>query len=461
VGERGCEGTLGARIWVGGAHKFEHLRHKYALSYLPIPGTLFREMKQMSERLAILHYAAPPVIGGVESTIYHHARLLAGNGYTVEIIAGRGEPFHPQVLVHLVPEADSQHPSVLAVGKQLAKGQCLTDFVTLRDRLVVQLRELLTDVAVCIVHNVLTLHKNLPLTAALRILADERMTRFIAWCHDFAWQDARYLSALHNGYPWDLLRTAWSGVRYAVVSYDQRANLATLLDVPAESIAVVPPGIDPAELLKLDGESVALIERLDLLAAHPLLLLPARITRRKNIEYALRVMAALCREMPAATLLVTGPPGAHNPANVAYLESLQQLRMELGLVERVHFLYQCGPSDRPWHVSDRVMADLYQLADILLFPSEREGFGIPILEAGLARMPIFASDIPSVRESAGELVRLFDPHGDAEQVARAIADYCATDRTYRLRRRILQHYTWRSVWEHHLGPLLSEVLEDG
>lgn len=418
-------------------------------------------MEQVGGQLAILHYAAPPVVGGVEATIYHHARLLATKGYPVDIIAGRGKPFHPRVHVHLVPEVDSQHPDVLAVGGRLAKGECpAADFIALRDRLVMQLRELLAGVAACIVHNVLTLHKNLPLTAALRILADEHGTRFIAWCHDFAWQDARYLSALHDGYPWDLLRTAWPGVHYVVVSHDQRANLAALLNVPIESIAVIPPGIEPSELLKLDAESIALIERLDLLAAHPLLLLPARITRRKNIEFALRVMVALCREMPVATLLVTGPPGAHNPANVAYLESLQQLRRKLGLVERVHFLYQCGPDDRPWHVSDRVMADLYQLADILLFPSEREGFGIPVLEAGLTRMPIFASDIPSVRESAGELAWLFDPYGDAEQVARAIIDYCATDRAYQLRQRVLHHYTWRSVLERYLVPLLSEVLED-
>ncbi|PWH18631.1 MAG: hypothetical protein DDG58_06180 [Ardenticatenia bacterium] len=418
-------------------------------------------MEQGNGRLAILHYAAPPVVGGVEATIYHHARLLAAKGYAVEVLAGRGEPFHPEVRVHLLPEADSQHPAVLAVGSRLAKGECPAGFVALRDRLVVRLRALLTDAAGCIVHNAMTLHKNLPLTAALRILADEHITHFIAWCHDLAWQDARYRPALQDGYPWDLLRTAWPGVRYVAVSHDQRDNLATLLGVPAESIVVVPPGIDPAERLKLDGESVALIERLDLLEAHPLVLLPARITRRKNIEFALHVMAALCQMMPAAALLVTGPPGAHNPTNLAYLESLQRLRTELGLTERVYFLYQCGPDERPWHVSDRVMADLYQLADVLLFPSEREGFGIPILEAGLARIPVFASDIPPVRESAGELAWLFDPHGDAEQVARAIAHYCATDHVYQLRQRVLHCYTWRSVLEQHLMPLLSEVLANG
>ncbi len=42
-------------------------------------------------RVAILHYAAPPGIGGVESTMGAHARLLADHGYPVKIIAGRGQ----------------------------------------------------------------------------------------------------------------------------------------------------------------------------------------------------------------------------------------------------------------------------------------------------------------------------------------------------------------------------------
>lgn len=42
-------------------------------------------------RVAILHYAAPPIVGSVESTIYHHARVLAQAGYDVGVIAGRGD----------------------------------------------------------------------------------------------------------------------------------------------------------------------------------------------------------------------------------------------------------------------------------------------------------------------------------------------------------------------------------
>lgn len=415
------------------------------------------------KRIVILHYAAPPIVGGVESTMYHHARLLVQAGHAVHVIAGRGEPFHPQVVFHHIPEIDSRHPEVLAVGRALARGQVPRDFALLRDNLVDRLRPLLAGSDVTIVHNAVTLHKNLALTAALRRLVEEHL-HIVAWCHDFAWQDRLYTSDLHPGYPWDLLRTAWPGVRYVVVSEHRRAQLAALLDLPEETIRVVTPGVDVSEFLKLEPATRRLVEQLDLLNADPLMLLPARITRRKNIEFGIRVTAALMRRKPLATLVITGPPGPHNPANIAYLESLRALREALGVAARVHFLYEHGVGDQPLYVTDDMVADLYRLSDLLLFPSRREGFGIPVLEAGLARLPVFAADIPSVRESAGDPLgqapgrgpaHLFDPEGEPAAVADAIMAHLATDPAYQLRRRVLSQFTWQATLEHHLLPLIQ------
>ena len=416
-----------------------------------------------AKRIVILHYAAPPIVGGVEVTIYHHARLLTQAGYQAGVIAGRGESFHPRVAFHLIPEVDSRHPETLSVGQALATGEVPSSFAVLRDRLVDCLRPLLAEADVCIVHNAITLHKNLPLTAALRQIADEGVTHIIAWCHDFAWQDALYTPDLHPGYPWDLLRSPWPGLHYVVVSAHRRRRLATLLKLPAEEIRVIQPGVDVAEFLKLEPATRHLLKKLDLLAAEPLMLLPARVTRRKNLEFAIRVTAALARHpqkglrKPQATLVITGPPGPHNPTNIAYLESLQVLREELGAVEHVHFLYEHGADDRPLHVTDAMVADFYQLADLLLFPSRREGFGIPPLEAGLTRLPIFAADIPTLHESTGDLAHLFDPEGDPQAVADAIAIHLASDQAYHMRRRVLGQFTWQAVLERYLIPLIEAV----
>jgi glycosyltransferase involved in cell wall biosynthesis len=92
---------------------------------------------------------------------------------------------------------------------------------------------------------------------------------------------------------------------------------------------------------------------------------------------------------------------------------------------------------------------------LVLFPSFREGFGIPVLESGLARIPIFASDIPPVRESSADMINLFDPFGDPEQVAGMIRDYLITSKAYKFRRHVLSEFTWQAIMEKKVIPLLE------
>ncbi len=406
-------------------------------------------------KIAILHYAAPPIVGGVESTIYHHARLLQRAGFTVQVIAGRGAPFHDGVTFHHVPEVDSRHPAVEAIGAQLAAGHVPPAFETLRTRLRETLAPLLRGSRACIVHNAVTLHKNLPLTAALHDLAASGDIRLLAWCHDFAWRDALYTSALHEGFPWDLLRTPWPNTTYVAVSEHRRGMLADLLGLPPEEITVAPPGVDPQTFLGIHPQTAHLAEHLHLWDAAPLMLLPARITRRKNIEFALHVTAALQQWMPRATLVVTGPPGAHNPSNAAYLQELQHLRKREHLEGRVFFLYEHGENGQPLHVTDEMVADFYRMADLLLYPSLREGFGIPVLEAGLARLPVFAADIPPVHESGAEFIHTFAPQGNPQEVAARIHTFLQADAAYGLRKRVLQRFTWQAILDTVVIPLFS------
>ncbi|HEX9077838.1 MAG TPA: hypothetical protein VF932_18805, partial [Anaerolineae bacterium] len=171
--------------------------------------------------ITILHYAAPPTIGGVESTIASHARLFAEHGYTVRVIAGRGEDLRPDVPVHVIADAGSKSPRVLEVNLELARGVVSERFHNLVRELHAELVRLLgPDGAVpCLIaHNVLSLHKNLALTAALKRLAEDRRVQIIAWCHDFACTDPQYAGEMHAGYPWELLCVPWPGVQYVVVS---------------------------------------------------------------------------------------------------------------------------------------------------------------------------------------------------------------------------------------------------
>ncbi|NPA07117.1 MAG: glycosyltransferase family 4 protein [Chloroflexi bacterium] len=407
--------------------------------------------------VALLHYAAPPVIGGVETVLKYQARELVRLGYQVRVIAGRGAPFDPQVVFIQEPWVDSRATDLAPVQRALNQGQIPPNFTTWVDRVARRLHEHLQGGDVLIAHNVVTMNKNLVLTAALRRLVDDGLP-LIAWAHDFAHLDPVYAGQWHPGYPWDLLREPWPGVPYVVISGHRRRLVVERLGWPPERLHVIPPGVDPAELLRLAPEVRALVADLALWEADLVLVTPARITRRKNLPFALRIMEALRAFYPRPVLLITGPPGPHNPANQAYLAELLRLREDLGLTDVVHFLYQRGTAEQPFLVPEDMVAQLYLVADGLLFPSLREGFGLPILEAGLLRVPIFASNIPPLRETGGADIVTFDPQGDPADAARRIASTLQALPAARLRRRVLAHYRWDRLVQERVVPLIEAVL---
>lgn len=403
-------------------------------------------------RIDILHYAAPPVVGGVESVIAHHARLMAEAGHHVRILAGRGEAFDDRIEFILIPKADSRHPDVQAIKKHLDQGEIPAGFYSLVSELADSLSEILSETQVLITHNVCSLNKNLPLTAALKRLHDRQAApRFILWHHDLAWSTPRYQDELYEGYPWDLLRQDWPLATQVVVSELRRYELAELTGIPLERIRVVPNGLDIPRFLKLESQTIQFLKQLNLLNAEPLLLLPVRITPRKNIELALGVLAALRTELTHAALVVTGPLGPHNPANVNYFNKLRALRADLKVESAAHFLAEHTTEYLP----DDVIADFYRLADALLMPSREEGFGIPILEAGLSGLPVFCADIPPLRELSQAEATYFSPDDDPSVIARQIAHSLTHNPVFRLRGRVRNRYSWVMIYQNYLAPLLG------
>ncbi|MBZ0287052.1 MAG: glycosyltransferase family 4 protein [Anaerolineae bacterium] len=412
----------------------------------------------MTKRIAILHYASPPGIGGVESMIEHQARGLKKLGYAIRIISGKGAPFDPEIDVHINPLFGSTHPDVLAVKAEIDAGKTSHVFEALVERQMAALREALADCDVCIAHNVLSLNKNLPLTAALARLMQTQPVKLIAWNSDLAWTNPQYQPELHPGYPWELLRQRWANVQYVTISEPRQEEMAALYGVDPLSIHVITPGIDPARFFRWTQETTAVIQDLRLLDADGLLLLPARLTRRKNVALALRILAAIRAQSGCDyRLIVSGPPGPHNPSNASYLTELLDLRRTLGLEGSAHFLYEWGTDGGPFLPDDDMVAGLYQIADALFFPSIQEGFGIPILEAGLAGVPIFCADIPPLRATGADDVTYFDPVDELpEHIAARVLNGLETNPTTRLRRRVRRAFRWDALIYDQLVPLLED-----
>jgi glycosyltransferase involved in cell wall biosynthesis len=411
-------------------------------------------------KIAILHYSSPPVIGGVEAVIMAHARLLARAGKDVSVVAGRGErqALPREVEFKLIPEMDSQHPKVLQISLELEQGRVPTAFEELTTRLEESLELALAPFDHIIAHNLFTKHFNLPLTVALcRLLDKGRLRGCIAWCHDFSWTSPHSLPKVHPGYPWEALRTYQADLTYVTVSRSRQGELAGLLGVPRKRIKVIYNGVEAEELLGLSQEGLALIERLGLWQSDLVMLMPVRVTQAKNIEFAFQVGAALKERGIRPALVITGPPDPHDQANMEYFRSLLQLRSQLQLKKEARFVYESGPqAGKPYLIDMATIGELFRVSDMLFSPSHREGFGMPVLEAGLVGLPVVCANFPAAQEIGGKNVITFVAEASPDKVADLIATRILGSNQHKLRQRIRQGYTWQAIFDHDILPLLDE-----
>ena len=89
----------------------------------------------------------------------------------------------------------------------------------------------------------------------------------------------------------------------------------------------------------------------------------------------------------------------------------------------------------------------------MILPSANEGFGLPIFEAGLRRLPIVCTDIPALRENAGPDATYLPLEADGAAFARAVADRLAADPIARLHRRAREN-EWPRVLADHVLPAI-------
>jgi glycosyltransferase involved in cell wall biosynthesis len=407
--------------------------------------------------VALLHYASAPIVGGVEGILGAHARLLAAHGVAVRTLAGRGGAGTPAQPGAIVPELDSVHPGILECQALMAHGEVPLCFLEWRDRLEALLRRLLDGVGTCFVHNVFTMTKNLPLTAALCALAErgEGPARFVAWTHDLAAINPLYDAEMHPGYPWDLLRRPCPNVLYVAISGERQQEAARLFGVAPETIPVIPNGIGVDEFLPTTPVVTDVVNRLHWAGRELVLLAPVRMTRRKNLEASIRVVAELGRRGNDPLLVITGPGGPHNTKNVEYVADLQQLSRDLGVADHVAMLSLLPtPDGGTLTLDDADTAALYFWADALLFTTQQEGFGLPILEAGLAGLPIFCSDLPVLREVGGPHACYFPPDAPPAAIADQLLGVLDALGPSALRRRVRQWYSWEGIYERQIRPLL-------
>ncbi len=206
-----------------------------------------------------------------------------------------------------------------------------------------------------------------------------------------------------------MTRRILDGLRKAaLITCDSTATRAELLAhgiTSAERAVVVHNGVHPSCSPQADPASDKKIANLigtSTLDSIEILHVGSTIPR-KRIDVLLRVLAKVKVEIPRIRLLRAGGP---------LTQEQTRLAISLGVAENILTLPTLDRSS---------LAALYRRAVLVLQPSEREGFGLPVVEAMACGVPVIASDIDALREVGGKAVS-YCPVGDETAWSRTICE---------------------------------------
>jgi glycosyltransferase involved in cell wall biosynthesis len=204
-------------------------------------------------------------------------------------------------------------------------------------------------------------------------------------------------------YRWNL-RRAVAASAVVTVSEQSRDDIVRLTGADSERIAVIPNGVDFTP--NIDS---GVLRRLRI--TPPYLLFAGSYEPRKNLAGALDAYSRVVRlGKPHQLVAIVERQSGH-------AATINERIRQLGLADRVCLLHSLSESD---------LRAVYTQAEMVLFPSFAEGFGLPPVQAAACGVPVVASDLPVLREILGSTAEFIDPRTPAA-MAEAIVRLSANE----------------------------------
>jgi glycosyltransferase involved in cell wall biosynthesis len=207
-------------------------------------------------------------------------------------------------------------------------------------------------------------------------------------------------------------RTAQAAKAIIINSHSLRAEIEQYLNVDTSKLKLIYEAVDH-DLFR-PGDAGAARERVATYGVtKPFVLFVSSLWPYKNCDGLLRAWALARDKLGGRQLAVVGPG-----RDEKYIASLHSLVAELGISEDVVFV---------GGVPLEETVSFYRAADVFVYPSLNETFGLPILEAMACGCPVVTSDTSAMPETAGGAAVLADPK-DPASIARAIVEAAGPDR---------------------------------
>lgn len=191
----------------------------------------------------------------------------------------------------------------------------------------------------------------------------------------------------------DMHHTVINADYIITISESSRRDIIKHLGVTENKIQVIYPGVDEVYKKVLSSEEINDVKKKYNIPGKYLLYL-GTLEPRKNIETIIRAYNSFKKSHKEdIKLVLAGKKGW-------LYESIFKLVKDFGIESEVIFTDYIDDTDK---------APLYQGAEIFLFPSLYEGFGIPVIEAMASRIPVITSNSSSLPEVAGNAAIITEP----------------------------------------------------
>jgi len=199
---------------------------------------------------------------------------------------------------------------------------------------------------------------------------------------------------------WLPLAVRWSD---AIItdSTQSKEDIVRFLRAKENKVTVVPLAANDDYHPMRNNSVMAALETYEI--RKPFILTVGSLESRKNLPRLLEAYARLRHWSEKWTLVIVG---ARKWKYAPIFETVQRLELE-------HYVRFTG------YVEEEDLPALYNGADLFVFPSLYEGFGLPVLEAMACGTPVVTSNTSSLPEVAGDAALLVDPY-DVEEIATAM-----------------------------------------
>jgi glycosyltransferase involved in cell wall biosynthesis len=259
-------------------------------------------------------------------------------------------------------------------------------------------------------------------------------------CHDVF----TFLTRGNLKRPWILQKYLLQGLkkcRYIIaISNFTKNEITTKLNIPKEKIVVIKNGVNREMFHPLSDEKLG--ESPPLYPKYKKILHVGSEEHRKNFRTLLKAFYLVKKKRDDIKLIRIGTP------------QHMDLIKSLNLVNDVIYL-----SD----ISNKRLLEIYNLCDLLIFPSLYEGWGAPGVEAAACGLPVVCSNIPVFKEIYKDFPEYFQPFDYktlAEKVLKLLSNKNLKEIMVKKGFKVVKNYNWKESSNKYL-KLAKNILNNG